>query len=287
MTNNQSIIATLIYADIFDYPLEAKQIFNFLITYKCSFKSTNDSLSILVKQGQVGQLGTYYFLPGREKIVNLRKKREKWAIEKLTKAKKAVNVLKIIPQIKLVGISGGLAMSNTDIDDDVDLFIISANNQIWTTRFLASSTLSMLGQRRSFNSKNNKNKICLNMFMDESDLEIKPYDLYLAHEIVQMIPIWDRDSTYQKFINANLWISKYLPNWKADDNHNIQIKSLNFNVPALFFIEKLFYKFQLSYMSKKRTTEKITAKKIQFHPADAHNRTLSIYKERLEKFKIN
>jgi hypothetical protein len=37
-----------------------------------------------------------------------------------------LKILSFFPQIKLIGLSGSLAMMNADKDDDIDLFIITA-----------------------------------------------------------------------------------------------------------------------------------------------------------------
>jgi hypothetical protein len=54
------------------------------------------------------------------------------------------------------------------------------------------------------------------MFLDEDHLEIpeKEQDLFSAHEVCQLKPIWSKDNVYQEFITQNQWYQKFLPNWK-------------------------------------------------------------------------
>lgn len=211
----KSILKTVCYSDIFDFPLKKEEIYRFLIEKKVKKKDLSKALINLKKQ--VEEKDGYYFLPGRKDIVNLRKSREKNAEEKIQLAKKTTDILKKIPFIEMVGITGSLSMKNTPKDDDIDLFIVTKNNMLWTTRFLSTVLIEILGIRRRPNQKNVKDKICLNMFLDGSTLQVdkKDQNIYTAHEVCQLIPIFDRNGTYKKFIKKNKWIKSFLPNWKT------------------------------------------------------------------------
>ena len=91
-------------------------------------------------------------------------------------------------------------MHNSDTDDDIDIFVISNKGFAWTTRLLTAVLLIMLGAYRNKNSKNVKDKICLNFILGEDEMHFKNQDLFTAHEIVQLLPIFTRDKTYQRFI---------------------------------------------------------------------------------------
>ncbi len=199
---NQAILKTLFYSDIFDYPLTIDEIKKWLIGIKLPNKF---QLSQLVQKQIIQKKDKYFFLSGRNNIVSLRKQRKKYSEEKLAIAQKAAFLLKFIPTIKLVGITGALAMYNTKKYDDIDLFIISSKNLLWTTRFLSTILLEIAGLRRHPQKTIAPDKICLNMFMDKKYLEVpkKEQDLFSAHEVLQMKPIWERDNTYHKFLQAN------------------------------------------------------------------------------------
>ena len=60
---------------------------------------------------------------------------------------------------------------------------------------------------RQVTKPTNNNTICLNLWLDESALEI-PVDqrnLYTAHELAQMKPRVNKDGTYEKMMWANRW----------------------------------------------------------------------------------
>lgn len=184
---------TLAYADIFDYPLTAEEIKLWLIK--------GDSFAP-AKKG-------YYYLPGRKKIIALRQNRARASRIKLKKLKSIISVIKLIPFIKLVCVTGALAMNNADQDDDIDLMIVTVKNRLWLTRLIIAILLfPHLRRGQKIN-----NRLCFNLWLDETALAIKRHNLYIAHEICQAKPIFERDNFYQKFIAANLWYKNYLPNW--------------------------------------------------------------------------
>jgi len=290
MTIPESIIATLAYHDIFDYPLTQEEIQKYLIGKKATFALIKKGIDQLVRTKKVDTLGGYYFLKGRKKIVALRKKRQKYSKIKLKRALFFSRILKAVPILKMVAVSGALAMENSHKDDDIDLVLISAKRTIWTTRFIANVLL--LAFKRDPKGEKVSNRACLNVFIDQSDLKISPPSLYLAHEICQMKPLWDRGGTYQKFINANKWVKKILPNWElnverltTNDKRKRSSKALVFKRSALV-VENFLKSFQLWYMRPKITTEKIGKTQLFFHPAGTQDWVLDEYQKRLEKLNL-
>ncbi len=206
----KAILKTLAYADIFDYPLKEKEIQKFLIAGPKRGKLS------LKKIAQISEKESFFFLKDREKNVALRKRRTQWSREKKKIAQKAGQWLKLIPLIKMVALTGALAMGNADKEDDIDLLIITAKNRLWLTRLLTVFLVELVTQRRRPKDKQTKDKICLNMFLDESHLKMpkKEQDLFTAHEVCQLKPLWDRNKTYHKFVQKNQWLKQFLPNWK-------------------------------------------------------------------------
>lgn len=215
----KAILKTLAYADIFDFPLKKDELWLWLIAEDNRQQKGKDkkafeqALKKLIKAGRCQQDSGFYFLPGRKKIVSLRRKREKASLPKIKKAKKVARILKSIPWIKLIGITGGLARRNSDESDDIDLFFITSKDRLWLSRGFIVFLLSLLGLYRRQGKI--KDMICPNLLVSEQALEMKPCDLFTAHEAALMKPIFERGETYQKFLVANLWLKKFLPNWKS------------------------------------------------------------------------
>jgi len=307
-----SIFTTLLYHDIFEYPLKEQEVYKLLVQtpspkhqipnkFKFPKSQIQNNLKILVRKKKILKKGGFYFLPGRRGIINLRKKREKYSQDKIKIAEKTVRILKFIPWIKMIGVTGALAMNNSEKDDDIDFLIITTKNRLWLTRLLMLAFLEILGKRRKAKDEIFKNKICPNLLLDEFTLRLAQgkQNLFTAHEIMQMRPIFNRDSTYEKFLLANKWVKEYLPNSlkklrnygptaigpeikKLRKNNN---KTLNISISQYLnisnFFEKLAYNFQSRYMKSKQTKEQISLHSAFFHPKDRGKEILKEYNRRL------
>jgi hypothetical protein len=244
-------------------------------------------LEKLIREKKIGRKGKYYFLKGRENIVKKRIKREKYSKKKMEIAKEIAKKLGRIPFVKMIGVTGALSMNNSDEDDDIDFFIITAKNRLWMTRFLCVIILEMMGKRRRPKDKEIKDKICLNMFLDEEAMSLGNRNLYTAHEAVQMRPVFDRGGCYEKFLSSNRWVLEYLPN--SIEIKKLEIKKLReekkkniLNIlisQYLNILECMLYCLQKMYMSSKITREKIGKHFAFFHPVNRK-------KEILEKFRV-
>lgn len=289
-SNKQAIIQTLLYSDIFDFPLTEDEIFKFLISQKpVAKKIIVQNLAKLSKE--VAEKDGLWFLAGRKQIVQLRKKREKHAREKIEKAKRISQLLSLIPTIQLIGVSGGLSMLNVESNDDIDLFIITKAQKLWTTRFLALSLLKTMRLLRTKNDTKVENKACLNMFIDEQALTFpqERQDIYTAHEIVQVIPLFERNNIYQRFIVANRWIKEHMYNaidirilrYKPACRRGRDTKKI---LPNIF--ELITKYIQLTYMKRHQTNETISDHILAFHPSDYRKQVLREYNKRLRYAKV-
>jgi len=281
----KEILQTLIYANIFDYPLTAKEIHLFLISRKpVSYSCFRQALGrMLKKEKRIEVKGRYFFLRGRQEIVRARKRREFWSESKIKIAEKIAGILRKIPWVKLIGISGGLAMKNARKEDDIDLFLITQKKRLWLTRLLTVVIVEFLGRRRRPRDREVSDKICLNMFLDEDHLSLpeRERDLFSSHEVIQVKPLWQKNDYYQEFLRANLWVRNYLANSldiKKSRRQRLKEKKENFLIsPFLDFLESLFYRIQVWYMRRRRTLEIVEPGRIRFHPKDARVWVLKKY----------
>ncbi len=291
----QAIFRTIVYADIFDYPLTKSEIWHYIISdsrFLSGQLGIQKSLFEKALRNSSEKIDCYkkfYFLKNRRKLVGIRLKRLLESRKKIRLAQKITRHLGYIPTIKLIGISGALAMQNAYKDDDIDLFIITSKHTLWVTRFFILALLQFLGVRRTHTDLLGMNKICVNMLVDEQQMALgkNRHDLYTAHEIVQMKSLFERDHMYQRFIQANEWVKKFLPNSleiKKFRNKDIKIEKQNF---LNFFFTLFEYPFRVSqilYMKKRITKEIITNDSAAFHPFDYRLYVLSEYKKRLRYY---
>ncbi len=293
----KAILKTLIYADFFDYPLKGYEIHKWLIGKKLTLRQVEKALEALRVKGKAERVKGYWVLPKRKGLVNKRKRREKQSQIYLRKAKLLVSILKIVPWIKLVGISGGLAMENANQADDIDLFIITKRNRLWLSRILAIMILDLLGVRRKAGMKKEETygKLCLNILLEEDKLKQIRKDLFVAHEVLQMKVLWQREGVYSKYLLDNEWVFKFLPSWITSERlmiSDLRLKIKNqqssiVNHKSLLSIsESLAKKFQLMVMGTPKGMERIEDGALYFHPLDYRLKVLEEYNRRLKRTKL-
>lgn len=273
----KAILKTLIYGDIFDYPLTLREIHKWLIGKKVELRQIEKKYRV----SSIEYRGKFHFLKGRSNIVRKRLQRQKQSRIYLRKAKIISWILKLIPWIKLVGISGGLSMENAGKKDDIDLILITSKNRLWISRLLALFILQLTGQRRkaTHSIKQAAGKICLNILLEEDKLEQKKKNLYTAHEVLQMKVLWQRDGVYSKYLEDNSWAFKYLPNWMSQYG----VSSIKYrgnkktHGSIVDLLENLAKKIQLKIMQKIQGQERIEDGALYFHPKDYGYEVLTRY----------
>ena len=149
----------------------------------------------------------------------------------------------------------------------------------------------MLGMRRKRNDKNPANKICVNLLVEEGSLAwpSRKRDLYTAHEIVQIVPLFDRKDMYARFISANGWVERFLPNayLSVPDVANqwqrnyLSISLVSF-ILTFYPFEALVRKIQKLSINKHRSHETILNTFLAFHPLDYRTKTLKSLQQKTQ-----
>jgi len=213
--SRQAILKTIAYFDIFDFPLTQLEINKWLYGQKVDLSDVINELEQLVSENQLETHNGFYFLSGRSEIVKTRMDRYNTAEIKYKKAVRLSKFLSLIPHNKMIAVCNTLGYSNSRESSDIDLFIITAKNRIWLARLLSVFFLKILGLRPK--GKKVKNKFCLSFFVAEDQLNIKELsmgeqDVYFQFWLTQLVPIYNTQNLYEKFLEANGWVKAYLPN---------------------------------------------------------------------------
>lgn len=296
----RAILNTILYSDLFDYPLNKRELW-YLLKSNIQISKKEFLTELKALDYVITSKNNYFCICSKERIIKQRINKELINKNKLCLAKKAANILSLVPTAYFIGLSGSVAQGNAKADDDIDFFVISKENTIWYTRFTILFILQLLNIRRTRNTKNENNKICVNMIIDEKSLTFNNdrKDIYTAHEIAQLKPLVDRHKTYIRFIKANSWIEKFMPN--VIKSIKIESKSCNltiikvnkfiklvtfilFKVIENKYIEWLLGLIQVNYINKHKTSETILNHLLAFHPHDYRIRILTEYKKKLVKF---
>lgn len=271
---NQAIYNTVSYADIFAFPLTLDELHRYLISAKPAEKSAIERAAKVDKR--LFHKNGYYVLRGRSAFISQRKKNEKYVKKKMLSARIAMNVLKWIPTISAIFVTGSVGANNATKDDDVDFMIVTKTGWLWTTRLAVIMVSRYFGKYRTRSTKNVKNMWCFNMWLDETRLAVpqNARNLYTAHEVVQAVPVLNRRSMHDAFLAENRWVKNYLANSK---------------VPTVIFgrrlgesgpLERLCFAVQCLYMQSALTTEKVGLHYAFFHPRNTAKMILDKFTKR-------
>jgi hypothetical protein len=279
MNLSSSILFTLVYADIFQYAYTFDELAGWIPNNKWNRKAIEKQLQFLRRKKIISWKAPFFLLYGHTKNIQIRLNREQHAISKWKKARRAVCILRAIPTIMFIGVTGGLSVQNADESDDIDLYICAKNGTLWITRFFSTVLLEMFSIRRRPETRDVKDTICLNMFVTEDALAVphQERDLYTAHEVLQMDPLWDRGGAYSIFLRKNSWVSEiFSEKWKDVMQKHKRKRSRHqhgifmvYVVRLLKILEKPAKYLQLWYMNKRRTSEVVSDTVLRFHPHDA------------------
>lgn len=195
-----SIFHTLAYADVFDYPLRAPEVYRYLTSTKATPEEVTRALS---DESLFSQSGEFFTLRGRDEIVATRRRREEIAVRLWPKAVRYGRIIAQLPFVRMVAITGSLAMNNTDEGKDVDFMIVTAPNHLWTCRALAL-LIARVARLEGLS-------LCPNYLVTTNALELQERSLYVAHELAQMVPLSGME-IYNEICRLNTWMYDYLPN---------------------------------------------------------------------------
>jgi hypothetical protein len=195
-----SIFHTLAYSDVFDYPLTAGEIHRYLTATKASPEEIDRALA---QERLFTRVGDYFTLRGREGIVATRKRRLAVAKRLWPKAVRYGRIIARLPFVRMVAVTGSLAMNNTDEGKDIDYMIVTVPGRLWMCRLLAL-VVARVARLEGVS-------LCPNYLLSTNALELEEQSLYVAHELAQMIPLSGMD-IYREIFCLNRWVTEYLPN---------------------------------------------------------------------------
>ncbi len=241
-TLDQAILRTIIYFDIFDYPLTAQEIHSWLLTDNSV--EFNKILSVLQNPSRLEIVETaegFYFLRGKNKNVETRKSRHWLAEQKFRIALKNIRLLRHLPFIKAIFVANRLAYENTTENSDIDLVIITKKNRIWSARFFSALLMKLLNRRPT--ATNHKNKICLSFFLAEDQLSLKDFyktgDIHFQYWLKQWQPVFDPENYLEKFWLVNSNIKKLTANFQPNKISDRRSVGKSWVQPILTFFKSL------------------------------------------------
>jgi len=230
---DRSILRALIYFDHKDYPLTVVEVCRWLYLpdcgpEECDLAKVKDALahSQELKEHVETKEG-FYYLNGRSELVVIRRRRNGRVAKQLKKTARIVKLLRLFPPIRLIAVTSSVSFGCVKKNSDIDLFIITRQDQIWLARFLAAGLLKLLNQRPT--ARHKRDRFCLSFFITEDALAIEhgafgSDDILYHYYLQSILPIYDPDNLHDRFRLDNDWLYKYIPN---ADQHNQVVTKLS------------------------------------------------------------
>ncbi len=293
----QEIVKTILYFDIFSFPLKEEEIFQFC-QIPTQLPTIQQTLSELVAQGQLQRSGDFYAVRESQRLSSSRQKKFQLSTRLMLKAYRNAAFISQFPFVRGVAISGSLSKYAADEAADIDFFIITAPNRLWICR----SFLHIFKKFTFLVSR--QHDFCMNYFLDQQELELKDKNLYTAFESISIIPVYGKAS-FKAFFTANQWARKFFPN--TDPQDKLQVEWQERNSWLKRSVEFLFggvwgqqlnqrirhstvrwwrekFRRQGYQMDQFEKDLRATDGESKYHPNDYQHRILQAYQERLEHF---
>lgn len=206
----QSILETFIYADIFNYPLAVDEVVRY-VTVPATPEEVQRALETGTADGWLVCSRGYFALPGRGDLIPLRERREIVARAKWARARRYTRWLATLPFVRMVAITGTLAVNNAEAKDDIDVFVVTEPARLWLCRALVIAVVRL--------ARLGGDELCPNYFVSERELVFHDLNYFSAREVAQMVPLYGM-TTYRSVRANNSWVEDFLP--QADDPPALQ-----------------------------------------------------------------
>lgn len=315
--SEKQILATIVYYDILDYPLSGFEVFLYLVkNYHCkeAVSRRNNTVSEVMDlldtseylKKYISHKHGFYFLRNRTDIVQQRFDRKKLADQKWKRIVKIFWIMQVLPFMKMVLVSGSLAIGNSKRGSDIDLIIIARKGRIWMVRTFVTLLTSVFGVRRHGNKT--EDRICLNHYITDRSLRIPFESLYNAQSYLHLINIYNSKKDkklFKNFQEENKWIGEYAQNYKHSRLKSFRSIKRNgiFSFISKFFefvflgkvgnyLERKLSQIQSKRIKKDKLYKEsggritISNNQLEFHPSSHEANIIPEFNRRMKELKL-
>lgn len=202
----RAIIKTLLYSDIFHYPLTAEEIFERLEIECADVDVVKRELRQLIASQNVFMFDEFYTLRDDVAIAMRRSAGNKMAKDLMPRAIRRSRLIYSFPFVRAVMISGSLSKNFIDENSDIDFFIVTEPGKVWLTRGL----LALFQRVFLFNSHK---YFCVNYYISHDHLMLDERNIFTATELITLKPICG-NGLYEKLTASNDWVKEFYPQFK-------------------------------------------------------------------------
>lgn len=204
-----AVIRTLMYFDVFNYPLTEAEILRSLSIPEGEVKNLPQLLASLEQKGMVFRLEPFWSLQPDSALAPRRTAGNQLFETRLKTAHRYSRLIGSFPYVRGVFLSGSISKGYMEPGADIDYFIVTQPGRLWVARTLLIlfKKLVLLNSRRNF---------CVNYFIDTDHLTIPDQNIFTATEAAFLIPTYNSE-LYAAFVKANPWQKDYFPNFPPRD----------------------------------------------------------------------
>lgn len=160
------------------------------------------------------------------------------------KTEKYLKYISWIPGIKMIWIWNSIAMNCATKYSDIDLYVVTDPNRMWFVRVLMTVILQVLWVRITKN--NHADRFCLSFFSTTNAINFWKFalqeDIYLYFWIIYFKPIFDKDNTYNNFLEQNnSWMdtSEYFQIISDNKKYIKHSKKNHLKISSYYIISKI------------------------------------------------
>lgn len=200
-----AIFRTLLYADVFSFPLTQAEIHHFLI----GLATTRDEIAATLNNSRwlaerIEWTNGYCTIHGASDAAKQRRGHDAASQQLWQVARRYGIILAHLPFVRMVALTGALSMRNASGPrDDIDYMIVTAPGRVWITRALVVLVVRLARLRGV--------DLCPNYVLAETAMFQEKHDLFIAHELAQMVPLCGQE-VYWTMRQINEWAVQLLPN---------------------------------------------------------------------------
>ena len=294
----EPVLRTLAYYDLFDYPLTTSEVYTFLPVGNIQEEELSVALQAMAMEGIIKKAKGFWFLPHRsESSVERRIEMELRGKKMWKMARRMSMLMRHVPCVRGIFISGQLCRYIADRNSDIDYFVVTEPNRLWIVRCI-------LVLFRRVVLLNNRKYFCVNYYVTSDNLKIQERNPYVACEVASVKPMFNRE-LFEEFMQENTWVSDYFPNFsmsriKVQDGvekaSSIQ-KKLELCLPnkAALWLDIRLMKFTRAFWQRKFPSHSQRAHEISLrtrrnesraHPNDVSAIILQKYYEGLRRYGV-
>jgi hypothetical protein len=198
----RSILRTIAYSDVFDYPLTRAEIHRYLDRITATPGEVAGALQRMAGSA-LAVTGGLAALPGRETLVATRRRRQTEAERLWPAARRWAAIIGRLPLIRMVALTGALAVDNVEPGADIDYLIVTVPGRVWLSRAMIVQVVRA--------ARLTGVALCPNWILSTDAVELEERSLFAARELAQMVPLTGAEH-YRRMRRLNSWTEALLPN---------------------------------------------------------------------------